>query len=138
MLRNKYKAHIAIKVLEQIYKEYSAYYLGRDCVNTNTYRISVQYKHRSVCTMDIRDYNYILTQFNRIVSSYYMSIDINIKIYLYDPSILAAYILHLRGHIIVENRALSLFVYLYENGAYDLIFENSKDTKKKRKMFNKC
>jgi hypothetical protein len=88
--------------------------------------------------MDIRDYNYILTQFNRIVSSYYMSIDINIKIYLYDPSILAAYILHLRGHIIVENRALSLFVYLYENGAYDLIFENSKDTKKKRKMFNKC
>ncbi len=138
MLRNKYKSHIAIKVLEQIYKEYSAYYLGRDYVNTNTHRISVQHKDRSVCTMDIRDYNYILTQFNRIVSSYYMSIDINIKIPIYEPSILAAYILHSRGHIIVENRALSLFVYLHENGAYDLIFEDSKDIKKKRKMFNKC
>jgi hypothetical protein len=138
VLRNKYNKHIAIKVLSQIYEDYSLYYLGRNYGVADSCRISVQHKGSNIYIIDMREYNYTLKQFNRIVDSYYQNIGLDMKIYKYETSILSAYILHLRGDVLVDNKTLPLLMYLSQNDAYDLVLGDKKNTKKKRKMFNKC
>jgi len=131
VLRNKYNALVCKKIISEIIKTYSLYNLG-----TGNYVALLSY--RESLNVYIKDINYATKYINGLVESFYMHSGVYIDLGMRDKSILAAYILHVNGIKPLPDKMLHLIDYLNKNGCYDMIFTGMYDTKKKRKMFNKC